>query len=130
MTDHELHRDDEAQTERGRALIQAAVEQTRAPLALRERIEAERSRARPKRRTWALGGSFAAAAAAVLIAGGLAGGGAGGGGARAGPGGRVPPPRPAPPRRRRGGGRPRAPCGARARGWPPPLAGGGTLAAP
>jgi hypothetical protein len=80
MTDHELHRDDEAQAEHGRALIQAAVEQTRAPLALRERIESERSRARPKRRTWAIGGSFAAAAAAVLIAVVLAGGGAGAGG--------------------------------------------------
>src|SRR4051812_42807488 len=78
MTDHELHRKDEAQAERGRALVQAAVEQTRAPLALRERIEAERSRARPGRRTWALGGSFAAVAAAALIAIVLAGGGAGG----------------------------------------------------
>src|SRR3954454_20553951 len=77
MTDHELHRDDEAQAEHGRALIQAAVEQTRAPLALRERIEAERSRARPKRRTWALGGSFAAAAPAGVGAGGVAGGGGG-----------------------------------------------------
>jgi hypothetical protein len=78
MTDHELHRDDEAQAGHGRALIRAAVEQTRAPLALRERIESERSRTRSGRRTWALGGSFAAAAAAVLIAVVLAGGGAGG----------------------------------------------------
>jgi hypothetical protein len=79
MADHELHRDDEAQAERGRALIQAAVEQTRAPLALRERIEADRSRARSGRRTWALGGSFAAVAAAAILAIVLAGGGGAGG---------------------------------------------------
>src|SRR4051812_50184267 len=104
MTDHELHRDDEAQAEHGRALIQAAVEQTRAPLALRERIEAERSRARPKRRTWALGGSFAAAAAAGLIAVVLAGGGARGRGAPPAPAGPPRPPPPGPPPAGRGAG--------------------------
>ena len=78
MADHELHRDDEAQAERGRAMIQAAVEQTHAPLALRERIESERSRTRSRRRPWALGGSFAAVAAAAVLAIVLVGGGAGG----------------------------------------------------
>jgi hypothetical protein len=78
MAEHEPHRDEQAQAERGRAMIQAAVEQTRAPLGLRERIEAERSKARSGRRTWVFGGSFAAAAAAVLLAVVLAGGGAGG----------------------------------------------------
>src|SRR4051794_41876366 len=106
MTDHELHRDDEAQAEHGRALIQAAVEQTRAPLALRERIESERSRARPKRRTWALGGSFAAAAAAVLIAVVLAGGGARGRRAPGCPARRARPPRPPPPPAAPGAGAP------------------------
>src|SRR4051812_50022143 len=116
MTDHELHRDDEAQAEHGRALIQAAVEQTRAPLALRERIESERSRARPKRRTWALGGSFAAAPAAGLIAGVLAGGGAGAGGARPAPPGARPPPPPPRPRRPPGPAPPGPPPRPRARG--------------
>jgi hypothetical protein len=68
MGDHEFHPSDEAQAERGRAIVQAAVAQTRAPLALRERIEADRARARPTRRTWALGGSFAGAVAAVAAA--------------------------------------------------------------
>jgi hypothetical protein len=79
MEDHELHPIDEAQAERGRAIVQAAVAQTRAPLALRERIEADRSARRPSRRRWALGGSFAAVASAVVLAITLAGGGAGGG---------------------------------------------------
>lgn len=68
MREHERHPVDEAQAERGRAMIQAAVEQTSAPLALRERIEAERSRAKPARRPWLLGGSFAGVAAAAAAA--------------------------------------------------------------
>ena len=68
MGDHDLYPTDEAQAERGRAIVQAAVAQTRAPLALRERIEADRARARPKRRGWALGGSFAGVAAATVAA--------------------------------------------------------------
>ena len=72
MREHELDPVNEAQAERGRAIVQAAVEQTRAPLALRERIEAERVRAKPARRPWLLGGSFAgvaaAAAAAIVLA--------------------------------------------------------------
>jgi hypothetical protein len=69
MGEHELHPIDDVQAERGRAMVQAAVAQTRAPLGLRERIEAQqRDAARPARRRWALGGSFAAAAAAVIVA--------------------------------------------------------------
>jgi len=55
--------------ERGRALIAAAVADTSAPLALRERIERDRERARPvaRRRRWlGLAGSFAAVAAAAV----------------------------------------------------------------
>jgi hypothetical protein len=66
MAEHDLHPMDEAQAERGRALIQAAVAQTRAPLGLRERIEAQRAPAR--RRRFVLGGSFAAVAAAAVLA--------------------------------------------------------------
>jgi hypothetical protein len=56
--------------ERGHALIAAAVAETSAPHALRERIERERERARPvaRRRWFGLAGSFAAVAAAVLAA--------------------------------------------------------------
>src|SRR5438477_6012022 len=81
MGDHELHPIDDAQAERGRALVHAAVAQTRAPLALRERIESDRTARRPARRRLALGGSFAATAAAVVAAIVIAtgGGGAGGG---------------------------------------------------
>jgi hypothetical protein len=69
MGENELHPIDDVQAERGRAMVQAAVAQTRAPLGLRERIEAQqREAARPARRRWALGGSFAAAAAAVIVA--------------------------------------------------------------
>jgi len=72
MREHDLDPINEAQAERGRAIVQAAVEQTRAPLALRERIEAGRVRAKPARRPWLLGGSFAgvaaAAAAAIVLA--------------------------------------------------------------
>jgi hypothetical protein len=58
--------------ERGRALVHAAVTDTVAPLALRERIESDRARDRPlaRRRFIGLAGSFAAvaaAAAAVLV---------------------------------------------------------------
>jgi hypothetical protein len=66
MAEHDLHPIDEAQAEHGRNLVQAAVAQTRAPLALRERIEAQRAPAR--RRRFVLGGSFAAVAAAAALA--------------------------------------------------------------
>jgi hypothetical protein len=62
--DHEL-------AERGRVLVAAAVAETSAPLALRERIERDRERARPAatRRRW-LGpaAAFAAVAAAAIAA--------------------------------------------------------------
>jgi hypothetical protein len=62
--DHEL-------AERGRAMVAAAVAETSAPLALRERIERDRERARPaatRRRRLGLAGSFAAVAAAAIAA--------------------------------------------------------------
>jgi hypothetical protein len=59
---------DEAQAERGLALIEAAVAQTRAPLGLRERIQSDRERARPARRTWTLGGSLIGAIGALALA--------------------------------------------------------------
>jgi hypothetical protein len=71
---------DEQLAERGRALIAAAVAETRAPLALRERIEADRSRvAAPARRRRRLGmlvpaGGVVAAIVAVVFA--VGGGGA------------------------------------------------------
>jgi hypothetical protein len=65
---------DEQLAERGRALIAAAVAETRAPLALRERIEADRERAGsgPRRRRLRgllipAGGLVAAVAVAVVI---------------------------------------------------------------
>src|SRR3954453_8329671 len=56
--------------DRGRELVAAAVAETRAPLALRERIEAQRERGRPaaRRRGLGLGGSLAAVAAAAAVA--------------------------------------------------------------
>jgi hypothetical protein len=56
--------------ERGLALVRAAVAETSAPLALRERIERDRERARPvaRRRLLGLAGSFAAVAAAAAAA--------------------------------------------------------------
>jgi hypothetical protein len=56
--------------ERGRELVALAVAETSAPLALRERIERDRERARPgRRRRWlGLAGSFAAVAAAAIAA--------------------------------------------------------------
>ncbi len=66
-------RDDQL-AERGRALIAAAVAGTEAPAALRERIEADRTRARTGRRRRGLnvlvpaGGLLAAAIVAVVIA--------------------------------------------------------------
>ena len=57
--------------ERGRRLVAAAVAETFAPLALRERLEAQRERgpAAPRRRRWlGLAGSFAAVAAAAATA--------------------------------------------------------------
>jgi hypothetical protein len=66
MGDLEQHPVDDARAERGRAMVAAAVAQTHAPLALRERIEAQR---RPRdRRRWALGGSLAGAVAAAVVA--------------------------------------------------------------
>ena len=68
MGEREHNPVDEAQAERGLALIQAAVAQTRAPLGLRERIETSRERARPARRRWTLGGSLAGAVGALALA--------------------------------------------------------------
>jgi hypothetical protein len=68
MGERDIHPADEVQAERGRALVQAAVAQTRAPLALRERIESDRVRSRPARRRWTLGGSLAGAIAAAAVA--------------------------------------------------------------
>jgi hypothetical protein len=69
MGDHEPHPIEDEQAERGRAIVHAAVAQTRAPLQLRERLEAQRSKpVRQPRRRWALGGSLTAAAAAVVAA--------------------------------------------------------------
>src|SRR6476469_6083329 len=68
MGDRDIHPADEAQAERGLALVQAAVAQTRAPLALRERLEADRGRSRPARRRWALGGSLVGAIGALALA--------------------------------------------------------------
>jgi hypothetical protein len=76
MTLHGPPRPDDAPderelAERGRALVAAAVAETSAPLALRERIERDRERAAPagRRRRWVgLAGSFAAVAAAAVAA--------------------------------------------------------------
>lgn len=69
MPDNEPNPIDERQAERGRAMVQAAVAQTSAPFALRERIEAQRREAaRPRRRRWTLGGSLAGAVAAAVVA--------------------------------------------------------------
>jgi hypothetical protein len=63
---------DEQLAERGRLLIAAAVAETRAPLALRERIEADRgraaSRAAPRQRRWRVLAPAAGLVAAVAIA--------------------------------------------------------------
>ena len=63
---------DEARAEQGRALVAAAVARTRAPLALRERLEADRERARRARRRRhglrVLAGGLAAALAALAVA--------------------------------------------------------------
>jgi hypothetical protein len=99
-------RDDEA-AERGRAIIAAAVADTRAPLALRERVAADAARwdrpapARRRRLAWPAGAL--AALAVVVIAVVLAAGGGGGGptavavasAAQAGPTHRAPPVDPA-----------------------------------
>src|SRR4051794_5584628 len=63
--------------DRGRALVAAAVAETSAPLALRERIERDRERARPATRRRRLGpaGSLAALAAAAAAAVGISPGG-------------------------------------------------------
>jgi hypothetical protein len=76
-------RDDEA-AERGRAMIAAAVADTRAPLALRERIAADAARrdrpgraARRRRLAWpagALAATLAAVAIAIVLASGAGGG--------------------------------------------------------
>jgi hypothetical protein len=61
---------EQALAERGRVLIAAAVAETAAPLALRERIERDRERVRPSaRRRWlGLAAPFAAVAAAAVVA--------------------------------------------------------------
>jgi hypothetical protein len=61
---------EDALAERGLELVRAAVAETSAPLALRERIERDRERARPvaRRRLFGLAGSFAAVAAAAAVA--------------------------------------------------------------
>ena len=61
---------EDALAERGLELVRAAVVETSAPLALRERIERDRERARPvaRRRLFGLAGSFAAVAAAAAVA--------------------------------------------------------------
>ena len=60
---------DEEVAERGRLLIAAAVAQTRAPLDLRERIEADRGRAQRSRRApWRIFAPVAGVVAAVTIA--------------------------------------------------------------
>ena len=79
MDDLERLPDEDELAERGRLLIAAAVAQTRAPLALRERLEADRAApARPRRRlrpfAWAAGALAAVALVAVLA---TAGGGGG-----------------------------------------------------
>jgi hypothetical protein len=68
-TPEDARREDEL-AERGRVLVAAAVAQTSAPLALRERLERDRERARPglRRRWLGLAGSFAAVAAAAAAA--------------------------------------------------------------
>lgn len=68
MSERDIHPTDEAQAERGRVLVEAAVAQTRAPLALRERIENDRSRAKPARRRWTIGGSLVGTVAAATVA--------------------------------------------------------------
>jgi hypothetical protein len=61
---------EEALAARGLELVRAAVGETSAPLALRERIERDRERARPaaRRRAFGLAGSFVAVAAAAAVA--------------------------------------------------------------
>jgi hypothetical protein len=62
--------DDDDLAERGRELVAAAVAETQAPLALRERLETQRERAQPARRRRRIGiaGSLAAIGAAVAAA--------------------------------------------------------------
>ena len=62
---------DDELAERGRALIAAAVAETRAPLALRERIEADRQRAGTQRRAprrWGVFAPVAGVLAAAVVA--------------------------------------------------------------
>jgi hypothetical protein len=61
---------EDALAARGLELVRTAVAETSAPLALRERIERDRERARPvaRRRLFGLAGSFAAVAAAAAVA--------------------------------------------------------------
>jgi hypothetical protein len=61
---------EDALAARGLDLVRAAVAETSAPLALRERIERDRERARPvaRRRFLGLAGSLAAVAAAAVVA--------------------------------------------------------------
>jgi hypothetical protein len=71
--DQDIHLNpaDDELAERGRALIAAAVAETRAPLALRERIEADRHRAGSRRaapRRWGVFAPIAGVLAAVIVA--------------------------------------------------------------
>lgn len=69
--DHNAPAEDEAAlAERGRAYVAAAVAETHAPLALRERLEADRRRTAParRRRRLSLGGAAASVAALALVA--------------------------------------------------------------
>jgi hypothetical protein len=61
---------EDALAARGLELVRAAVAETSAPLALRERIERDRERARPaaRRRRFGLAGSFTVVAAAAAVA--------------------------------------------------------------
>jgi hypothetical protein len=71
---------DEELAARGRGIVAAAAAGTRAPLALRERIQADRARARrrsPRRLLVPAAGLVAAAAVAIVL---VSGGGGGGGG--------------------------------------------------
>jgi hypothetical protein len=89
MTDQDPTRFDPREdelAERGRLLVSGAVAATRAPHALRERLEADRERLAPvarRRRGWWLAGGLATAAATIAVA--IVLGVAGGGGGTAGP---------------------------------------------
>lgn len=68
--DHDMGQDEADLAERGRSYVAAAVDQTRAPLGLRERLEADRRRTAParRRRRASLGAVLAGATALALVA--------------------------------------------------------------